>query len=190
LENSGVGEGDLFLFFGLFKRATREGDSDVFIRGANPQHVIWGWLQVQDKHRIEQGGPLPVRLKSAGHHPHIDFRDHYKNNCIYVGSPNLSFREKTAGAGIFDKYSDDLRLTQQGEHRPSFWKLPDFFGDAGLTYHGPGRKTDLALWKRHDGHIFGQSVGRGQEFVMKTDGFAKQTSTWLESIFRNAKKAN
>jgi hypothetical protein len=182
LENEGVGEDDLFLFFGLFRRATCKDDSAYFERSSRQAHVIWGWLQVSNRFRLQRG-QLPESLKSATHHPHLDYRDR-DINCMYVGSPSLSFCDNVAGAGIFDRYDDALRLTSLDEYRCSHWTLPSFFAKAGMTYHS------LQAWDRRGELIRGQAVGRGQEFVMKTDSVEQEARVWLNSLFRHAKRVD
>jgi Nucleotide modification associated domain 3 len=201
LSNNGVGEGDLFLFYGWFKDARQEGESVRFETRAGNRivreaHVIWAWLQVEKSHLIQPEGDLPNELKCAGHHPHIEHRGDYNNNCIYQASPTLSFSGKIAGAGVFEKYHEALRLTSSDERRCSFWTLPVFFREAGLTHLGPNtiRGLHTWVWEIEGVSIRGRSASPGQEFVMKTDGvnakIKREIETWLESIFKHAKKSN
>ncbi len=44
LEREGVGPGDLFLFFGWFRRVEVCGGVFRFVKGAPDVHVLWGWL--------------------------------------------------------------------------------------------------------------------------------------------------
>jgi hypothetical protein len=46
LVNQGVGEGDVFLFFGLFRRVHETHAGWRFIRDAPAVHMLWGWLQI------------------------------------------------------------------------------------------------------------------------------------------------
>jgi hypothetical protein len=189
LETEGVGIGDLFLFFGLFKCAMLAGDSALFVRGARKKHILWGWLQVGKIFPLEREDPVAEKLNCAGHHPHLESREP-SHNCIYTAATKLSLSDNLGGAGIFEKYDDALCLTSSDENRCSFWTLPEFFADAGMTYHGPHTTYDLAKWKRQDRVIRGRSAGRGQEFVVKTDKVKEQARVWLESIFKHAKKPN
>jgi hypothetical protein len=182
LENEGVGVGDLFLFFGLFRRATRRGDDAYFDRSARQAHVIWGWLQVGERHQIRRGH-FPDPLKVAAHHPHLDYKDR-DINCMYVGAPTLSFCTRIAGGGIFERYDDALRLTSPNEHRCSHWALPSFFAKAGMTYHS------LHTWERCGGEICGQAAGRGQEFVLRTAAVEQEAGAWLNSLFQHAKRVD
>lgn len=169
LENEGVGKGDLFLYFGLFRRATFKDDGVCFDRTARQAHVIWGWLQVGDRISIGPGN-LPDSLKSATHHPHLDYRDR-EVNCMYIGSDSLSVSANTMGAGIFKKYNDALRLTSRDEHRCSRRTLPSFFAKAGMTYQR------LDAWEKCGDVIQGQAAGRGQEFVLKIRRLARSRAS-------------
>lgn len=46
LANNGVGVGDLFLFFGWFRRVEKPEDHWRFVSGEADIHLLWGWLQV------------------------------------------------------------------------------------------------------------------------------------------------
>jgi hypothetical protein len=178
LDEQGVCVGDLFLFFGLFRDATFDGHDARFVPSSRKKHVIWGWLEVGNKHMLN-GAIVPHELRFARHHPHLDFRAR-PNNCIYVGADKLSYARDVPGAGIFSKYSDALCLTANGEHRCSYWALPAFFARAGMTFH-MNRQWDA------DGDLVRvRSVGRGQEFVIKTAGLENEVAAWLRSIFRIA----
>jgi hypothetical protein len=179
LANQGVSKGDLFLFFGLFRRATLVDDVASFDRSSKNMHVIWGWLQIGEIHHLDLHGIVPECLRSATYHPHIHYRERI-NNCIYVGTPSLSVCKKLGGSGIFERYDEDLRLTTPQEDRCSYWTLPSFFVRAGLTHNAPDK------WDRHGEYISGKTAGRGQEFVAKTDGIEDKVGNWLNLLFRHA----
>jgi hypothetical protein len=103
---------------------------------------------------------------------------------MYIGSPSLSFCDRVAGGGIFEKYDDALRLTSPDDYRCSHWTLPSFFAKAGMTYHS------LQTWERSGEGIRGQSAGRGQEFVLRTEGVEQEAKVWLNSLFRHAKRVD
>lgn len=77
LRNNGVGIGDIFLFFGLFRRVKEIRGNYTWDIGARPRHLIWGWMQI--------GGILEPRVSPpkdcewAMYHPHYN-RDDYLNN--------------------------------------------------------------------------------------------------------------
>ena len=57
LRNNGVGPGDLFLFFGLFRRVEGRDGAYTWTTNARPCHVIWGWLQVAEVLQLGSSRP-------------------------------------------------------------------------------------------------------------------------------------
>jgi hypothetical protein len=158
LVNQGVGPGDLFLFFGLFRK-TRVDESGA-LRFEGPLfHAVFGYLEV--------GCVLDAGVgESAAFAPEFPhFRPRYRGRrCrVYVASDRLS-GTGLPGFGTFC-YSDALRLSAPG--RVSDWQLPALFhpgAGASLTYHG-------AAWRWGEpagGRVALRTVGRGQEFVAAT----------------------
>ena len=54
LEKQGVGAGDVFLFFGLFRRVQETREGWRFISGEPQQHILWGWLQIEQVCKVEE----------------------------------------------------------------------------------------------------------------------------------------
>lgn len=184
LNNQGIRAGDLFLFFGCFRRAEKVGGVFRFVRDAPKLHVIFGWLQVG--RIIPTSSDLLEDIPWAAGHPHLAARPiKYKHNTLYLASDRLSSIDlKTNGAGIFDRIRPELTLTETASNC-SVWRLPRWFYPAGrtpLTYHGnPARWTDCG------GSTRLQSVGKGQEFVLDLDQYPEARG-WLRSIFRAANR--
>ncbi|QZD90371.1 hypothetical protein K3148_02950 [Qipengyuania aurantiaca] len=115
LANQGVGVGDVFLFFGLFR------DEET----GEPHHRIFGWMEIErmvDLARCRE----EEREELAGHlHPHA-LAMHGSNDWIYVGP-----------GGTAAHASDALRLTVPGGP-PSLWQRPEWLRKGGLTYHDRG----------------------------------------------------
>ena len=112
LANQGVGVGDVFLFFGLF----REEET------GEPHHRIFGFLEIARM----------VRLDGCAEHERIGFRKlghphalqmHGTNDCLYIGPGRTAMRA-----------SQNLRLTVPGGPA-SLWHRPDWLRHGGLTYH-------------------------------------------------------
>ena len=74
LNNQGVGIGDVFLFFGLYRRVEQIAQGWRFVRGAPELHVLWGWLQVDEKNLVADIGSND--LAWARHHPHLFSKYH------------------------------------------------------------------------------------------------------------------
>lgn len=109
LANQGVGVGDVFLFFGLF-RDERTGE---------PHHRIFGYLRIAKI--IDLTGGVPEDL-IAHRHPHA-LALHGTNDTVYRGEGRQAHH-----AG------DDLRLTVPGGP-PSLWRRPEWLRRGGLSYH-------------------------------------------------------
>ena len=69
LDKQAIGTGDVFLFFGLYRRVEETDKSWRFVRGTLELHVLWGWLQVDQKYRVADIGSDDLRW--ARHHPHL-----------------------------------------------------------------------------------------------------------------------
>lgn len=110
LERQGVREGDVFLFFGLFRD---------FANGGDPHHRIFGYLQVEEA--ISLSGGAPQELVDIGH-PHA-LAMHHKNDLIYRGPGQVAARA-----------SDALRLTVPGGP-VTLWQRPSWLKPGGLSYH-------------------------------------------------------
>lgn len=170
LARAGVGPGDVFLFFGWYRRVERVRRRWRYVAGAPDQHVLWGWLEVADVLAATDVARVPAW---ASYHPHVTAGARWRNNTLYVARP--------AAAGTFTRYDERLRLTRPGAPR-SQWRLPAWFaprrGRAPLGYHhAPWR------WRRRGGHVDLASVARGQEFVLDTAQYPEATK-WLRALVR------
>ena len=178
-----IGRGDLFVFFGCFRRAEEVGSAFRFVRGTPKLHVIFGWLQVGRVHRATCG--LAAEIPWTSGHPHLAAPDRYKNNTLYFASDRLSSVGIDAnGAGTFDRLEPELILSQIDPYIGcSTWRLPRWFdpgGRAPLSYHSKAtRWTDCATSVRV------QSAYPGQEFVLDVEQYP-EARMWLRSIFRAA----
>ena len=162
LSKHGIGPDDLFLFFGLYRRVVQRGGRYEFERGARASHVLFGWLQVDSVHHVDQRSHP---LDWASDHPHFHMAPNPRN-VVYVSRRHLDLPGlKTAvpGAGVFRKHSQHLELTAPDAKGSSDWRLPRWFEPRrrrpALSYHG---RVDR--WRRDGDHVRLQTVGRGQEF--------------------------
>jgi hypothetical protein len=186
LAKQNVGEGDIFLFFGWFRRVERSGQAWRYVSGSPDIHAIFGWLQVGEVLSI---GRQTERILGVypwlRTHPHIARATQFEssNNTIYVGSENLVLggkRTPIPGGGVFEKFSPMLRLTADGRTR-SVWSLPPWFSPvgkpSGLTYH-----TKLSRWTRDGDSVELQSVAKGQEFVLDCEHYP-ESEDWIAALF-------
>ncbi len=183
LRKQGVGLGDLFLFWGAFRRV------DESLRWSGPtRHYVWGWLQV--------GAVAPVdALVRTGNrdwrwalpHPHLAFQPD-ATNTLYAASDHVTLGVgslRLPGAGVFDFAHDGRRLTAEGASKPSEWSLPAGFlprGRPALSYHGSAER-----WSTSGAQVRLLTVGRGQEFVLDLDSYPELTD-WLFGILGRAAK--
>lgn len=127
LRNANVEEGDLFLFFGWFRKSKLENgrlrfstpkDSSDFYDFADLQ-AIYGYLQI---------GKIitnPEEISTYWWHPHASSsRINEKNNALYIPSESLSFAKELPGFGVLN-FREDRVLTMKGQSR-SVWNPHDF----------------------------------------------------------------
>ena len=172
LEKQGVKEGDLFLFFGLFRRTEYRNGKISFVKESKKLHVIYGWLQAGQILRGTQVRDLPWHPHSDDGHI-FDRNGKLTNNTIYAASEHLELDGKDTGlpgAGIFE-YSEKNVLTVPGISQFSRWKLTGPFGKVPLSYHYDPTRV-------HDDYF--QSVAKGQEFVFAEDPIV---TDWVRSLF-------
>lgn len=108
LANRGVGVGDVFLFFGLFRAD-----------GGDLHHRIFGYLKVAQVIALAKG--VPAALRARGH-PHA-LAMHGANDMIYCG-PGQTAKSSPG----------NLRLTVPSGP-PSLWRRPTWLKQGGLSYH-------------------------------------------------------
>lgn len=112
LANQGVGLGDIFLFFGLY----REEET------GEPHHRIFGYLQIEEMIPLTSCDDRTRGVLAALGHPHA-LGMHAGNDVIYRGEGRTAARA-----------SDLLRLTVPGGP-PSLWRRPAWLRPGELSYH-------------------------------------------------------
>jgi hypothetical protein len=154
LTNQGIGEGDLFLFFGWFRKTRWVNDRLCFDPSdKSGAHIIFGYLQVGEiKYSSDELLVMPTWLKG---HPHTIASYRSKsNNAIYLAKRCLTWDRRKKGYGVFC-YAPELVLTKPGALRTQ-WALPSIFKQSKISYHKQSN------WK--EGYF--QSAAKGQEFVV------------------------
>ena len=169
--NNGVGPGDLFLFFGLFRRVKEQNGAYSWATEVRSRHVIWGWMQVADVVPVSSISSQDYQW--AKYHPHFH-RDSGPNNVIYLAHNQLEADHRAnvnlPGAGVFPWFSSSRQLTAPLAANTTAWKLPGCFypgnNKTPLTYH-----RNLQRWKKRDGQTELKAATRGQEFVLNCDEY-------------------
>ena len=114
LNKQGVGSGDVFLFFGLYRHVEETTQGWRFVRGSPELHVLYGWLQVDEKYLVADIGSN--ELTWARHHPHLFSKYRDDKNTVYAASTKLELggddhRCAIAGWGVFPRFDRRLVLT-------------------------------------------------------------------------------
>lgn len=214
LANQGVGVGDLFLFFGLFREVEEREEKKGGLRfrykpGAAPIHCLWGWMRVGEV--IDLDARLDEARARFPPHPHLVARAKgFARNTLYAAADRLRLPGRSGpagslkhgenakqigvcdlpGAGIFARFHPALRLTDPGERRPSRWRLPGWF----MPYEG-GRAIRPPLsyhanpgrWSRDGADTLLSCVGRGQEFVLDAGSYPESV-LWLEKLLETLRR--
>jgi hypothetical protein len=185
LARHAIGAGDLFLFFGCFRRAEKVAGILRFVRDAPKLHVIFGWMQIRRVARANGG--LAAEIPWAAEHPHLTAPDRYKNNTLYFASHRLtSIGVDASGAGTFERLAPRLTLSQTDPYvNCSTWRLPRLFDPRGrpaLSYHSKATR-----WTSCATSMSVQSAYPGQEFVLDLEKYPEARG-WLRSIFRDSKR--
>ena len=183
LNNNGVGIGDLFLFFGWFRKTKVENGKISFdvINDPVGKHLIFGYLEVG---RILHGGDAVEKWME--YHPHAYFirNPNRWKNAIYVASEKLSFCPNLKGAGNFfynERSYNRLTLTRSRTRNISEWNLaPEIFSDAEITYHRVKEKT----WKKDSLGCYFQSAKTHWQEAVITDQTGKVQKWATELISR------
>ena len=182
LRGQGVGVGDLFLFFGLFRPVEWVKRRWRFVPGSPARHICWGWLQV--------GDVLPVDQVDLAIHPWLTCHPHLQiagdaNNTLYIAADRLQLgggAKALPGSGVFPALTDALQLTAPDAQGPSDWRLPPWFYPdqrTPLSYHG-----NPARWQQGKAYCQLRCASRGQEFVLNMSEYPESVH-WLLSIIHN-----
>jgi len=174
LDNQGVEEGDIFLFYGWFKQTEEIEGKIRYVPRAADKHVIFGYLQIGGKRcakKDKKKGGFPEEMQC---HPHAEYYlEEEGKNCIYQAKEKLSFDENIKGYGVFN-YDDSLVLTKDNYSR-SRWELPDFFKEVNISYHS----------KKSFKKEYFESAKIGQEFVIQCN---EEIENWVRDlILKNIK---
>jgi len=164
LDKQGVTEGDLFLFFGWFRRVEKHLGAWRYIANAPDIHVLYGWLSVGSIWR--QPAPIPDSI-SQHIHCHRKFAG---GNAVFIASQRFIGPAGIThpGFGLWPQIHAQLVLTE-GERR-SQWTLPDWFfpenRESCLSYH-----QNRERWALNDSACHLELVARGQEFVLDCEHY-------------------
>lgn len=179
LQNQGVKEGDVFVFFGWFRQVEQIAGKYQYVLNAPNLHIIFGWLQIEQRLSVDLLASIP---NWALEHPHCKTDKYNRLDSIYISTERVELPNRVInqpGAGMFKKYHPALCLTATGESR-SVWQLPSWFHPkdkrSSLSYH-----SCLSRWSRANDYVLLNTVGRGQEFVLDSEDYPESID-WLCSL--------
>ena len=136
LTNQNVGIGDLFLFYGWFRRVNLYNGQYRFVRGAPNLHVIFAWLQVGATYNA---GPAARSQAPQWARYHAHFANAWSPNRVYVAGQNLhvpGVRPGLPGGGVFSNFLQRRCLTAPTSQLRSVWSLPKllWFGQLYVSW--------------------------------------------------------
>lgn len=180
LTDEGVGKGDIFLFFGRFRKVD---ENFRYRRGEREFHAIYSYLQIDEVINNPEIGGNTIE-DWMRYHPHLkwskEFFKENEHNTLYVAKKKLDLEgfNEMSGWGCF-KFNRKLVLTAENETM-SVWSLPGFEEKCRITKNVT-KKATPSPW-RDDG--FFRSGGRGQEFVIsETEATGNSVlKPWLKGI--------
>jgi len=174
LSNEGVGEGDLFLFFGRFRHVDTVGG--LKFEGED-FHAIWGYMQVD---KVISGDGVKCK------HTHTDkYYTNKKANAIYIAKKNIDLPvcKGMAGANVlpFDEKRVLTDVDCNGNRRSvTKWKVQEFMKDENLKISCHENTSFYGIRRDERDKEYFQSVSRGQEFVF---GATEEVSEWVKEVF-------
>lgn len=163
LINNNIKKGDIFLFFGTFRRVETAPDGRYrYVKKDKEKHIVFGYLEVDEV--IDKKETI---LRDYHWHPHAHSSYIDKtNNVLYVSCKHL-FNTVQPGFGIFT-FSDDLILTEDNMSK-SKWKLNHIMTTTEhMTYHLNPKKES-----------YFQSARIGQEFIIN-DIDSDDIKAWIK----------
>lgn len=176
LANQGVTDGDLFLFFGLFRTAERDASGRWRFCGRS-RHALFGWLQIDVVIPLGPDGRWFV-----ADHPWLAEHPHARagwgaNNTLYLARPTLDLLGLEVDRPGYGWFGRAIDLSCPDAQRVSDWRVPRWLdptqGGVGMTYHPTPR------WLG-DGRV--RAAARGQEFVANI-GQRRDALAWVVELF-------
>lgn len=177
LRKQSVGEGDLFLYFALFRPVEKHQRRWRFVPGSRPRHILWGWMQIAEVLQVDE---LQSEHRWLSYHPHLQMSAD-PNNTLYIARETLSIGlgEQLPGSGVFTHADPLLQLTAEESVNPSQWLLPAWFYPdqrPPLTYH-----QKMERWNLDGDRCLLQCAARGQEFVLDCDHYPESYG-WIRNL--------
>jgi hypothetical protein len=180
-----VGPGDLFLFFGWFKKLSQTfPDSPPYQHDAPDLHVVFGYLQVDAVYNNAQIPQLLQRYSGLIDHPHVCApRTGNQMNRIFVARQTLALPGvsiELPGAGVFG-FDPKRVLTRNGVKSRTQWLLRGIGTGSNAQPPFVRRAGKFMNWKKVGCDWEVTDFGRGQEFII--DSSFPGALPWARSFF-------
>ena len=170
LNKQNVGKGDVFVFYGLFRKVEFNQKNNKWKYKDKPFHCIFGYMKVKDIIEIKNKQFNIEKYPFFKNHPHLqpDFLNEFPESKIYIGSTFEYFK--------FDK---KRILTDMDNYKNvSKWKLPiNFDFTEYITYIQKMEVKNNSCYIQHTGY--------GQEFVISTEEIPSPQKEKLLNYFAN-----
>lgn len=172
LDNMGVGVGDVFLFYGMFRQTKYRADGTLaYVRGAPILHIIYGYMTVGEV--LTDEAAIKERY---GWHPHASHAGRAYNR-LYLPSAYETLQ-----------YDKRLILTKLGQQKRRIWELPAFFAEDGISISWQGQNRPVLCGN----HAELESACRGQEFVVtvQTPELEGKLERWVNTLIHPVENVN
>ncbi|NOY40890.1 MAG: hypothetical protein GXP26_03500 [Planctomycetes bacterium] len=190
LQNNGVTTGDLFLFFGLFRKADKLNTEWQFVRNEPPLHLIYGWLEIGEIVTVTSRETVLDRYPWLADHPHVNDLTQWKgDNVIYLPAKYLSINvanhERLPGAGLLRHHEQQILTAEAERHTSgcvSYWDISPWADNRGNEH--------LSRYNKEKNLINGtvlKTSGRWQEMVIDTE-FYPEANDWARGILTGFEK--
>jgi hypothetical protein len=193
LEKQKVQAGDIFIFFGWFRRVHEEQGRWAYVKDGTEEsrqgiHSIFGWLQIQAVKNIKDTrGSLPDWSRDHHHVKYFTNKNSPRNNTLYIASEKLRLGNESfeaPGGGAFRSFFDELQLTrrnQQNKYSRCVWEMPGWLHPSRrksvLSYH-----SNMDRWTKSGSKTILRAASRGQEFVLDAEHYP-EAIPWLKNLF-------
>jgi hypothetical protein len=179
-----VVDGDIFLFFGWFRRTRYENGQLRYLqprKGGKQLHVIFGWLQVGQRFNSVTKNNCPSGLEDHLHVLNANGYGYGPTNTIYIAADELIVsgqRLGVRGAGSFPCFKPSQQLTAPNEKYRAHWSLPKWL----CREQNHGNWVCCRDQVPFDSHSYGQK----QEFVFDVpEPNNREAINWLKGLFED-----
>ncbi len=176
LRNQKIEEGDIFLFYGWFKKVEKNDGRWQYIQESPDIHLVWSYMNVGVINHLDNNEKKEKTLKKYPFllkHPHMETLYDNKQNTIYLSKDYKIFN-----------YDSKFCLTDLKKYKGrSTWRLPACFN------HPEAFSFIKKFDSDNNQDVIISFKGRGQEFVLnlekiKSENDKREIFEYLQKILR------